>query len=269
MIYQILFLLLLNSVTVIAQLALGDVSDDNAFEAKFELQVYGGASIPLGKYRLLTDVSNDRSAAAIGGYGAFSGSFTPMLSSPWRIGLILGHMHHSFQSKASEIYFSLSELKGSSWNSSYGLLGICFISQYKLYYSIGVYAGIVGYTGGNITSARAVLDTMEVQTWIYKTHLAGAVQATLSLGYHFTPKFSMFVNAAILHAAGLRKGSLLTEKFAINGQNILQQLILTEEKVSVQNQTTIFTLNIGIGFRYKFYEAPEKINYKFNLEENQ
>lgn len=267
MIYPILLLLLLSAPFATAQL--GDISDDNTFEAKFDLQVRGGLSLPLGKYRLLTDISDDRSAAGIGAYSELLGSFTPLLSSPWRIGLTLGYMHHSFQSEASKIYFSLSKLEGSPWNSFYGLLGVHFTSHNKLYYSIGASVGVMGYSGGNITSANIALDTMEVHTWTYGTNPVGAVQARLSVGYHFTPKFSMFVNISILYAAGLRKGDLLTERFVVNGQNIQQQPPLDQKKSSVQNQTTIFALNIGIGFRYKFYEEPEEFNYKFNIEENQ
>lgn len=269
MIYLIslLLLLLLNSTLATAQLE--DISDDKGYEAKFEVQIRGGVSIPLGKYRLLTDISDDRSAAGIGGYGELAGSFTPLLSSPWRMGLTVGYIYHSFLSEASRERFSLSKLEGSPWNLFYGLVGVSFSSHNKLYYSIGASAGILGYSGGNITSASLVMDTMNVQTWTYGTNPVGAVQASLSAGYHFTPKFSMFANASILYAAGLRKGDLVVERFTVDGQNRLQKPALEQKKSTIQNQTTIFALNVGIGFRYKFYEEPEAFNYKFNIEENQ
>jgi hypothetical protein len=267
MTYSILLLLFLSATVATAQV--GELSDENGYEAKFDLQIRGGTSVPLGKYRLLTDISDDRSAAGIGGYGELAGSFTPLRSSPWRIGLTLGYIYHSFQSEASRIEFSLSKLEGSPWNSVYGLLGVGFTSQHKFYYNIGASAGIMGYSGGNIVSASISLDTMDVQTWTYPTSLVGAVQASLSAGYHFTPKFSMFANVAILYAAGLRKGDLVAERFTVDGQNKLQEPALEQKKSTIQNQTTIFAINIGIGFRYKFYEEPEEFNYKFNIEENQ
>lgn len=265
--YSILLLLLLGATFATAQL--GELSDEHGYEAKFDLQIRGGTSIPLGKYRLLTDISDDRSAAGIGAYGELEGSFTPLRSSPWRIGLTVGYIHHSFRAEASRVQFSLSKLEGSPWSSFYALLGVSFTSQNKFYYSIGASAGVMGYSGGNIVSASVVMDTMDVQTWTYGTNPVGAVQARLSLGYHFTPKFSMFVHASILYAAGLRKGDLLTERFAVDGQNMLQGPVLEQKKSTVQNQTTIFALNVGIGFRYKFYEEAEEFNYKFNIEENQ
>lgn len=265
--YLIILILSLNSTIATAQL--DGIDNGKTFQAKFDLRVRGGISIPLGKYRLLTNISDDRSAADIGGHVELLGSFTPMPSSPWRIGLTFGYMHHSFQSEASRLHFSLFKLEGSPWNSLYSLIGIHFSSKKKLYYSIGASAGILGYSGGNITSADIILDTLEVLTWSYGIDPVGAVQASFSVGYHFTPKFSMFANAAILYAAGLRKGDLLEERFALNGQNMVQQPVLEQKSSVAQNQTTIFTLNIGIGCRYKFYEAPEEFNYKFNLEENQ
>lgn len=264
MIYQTFIILLLSSFAATAQL--GDISNDKFFEAKFDVQIRGGLSIPLGKYRLLTDISDDRSAAGLGFYTEISSSFTPLLSSPWRIALTLGYMHHSFQAEASKIYFSLSTLEGSPWNSAYGLLGIYFTSRKKLYYSIGASAGILGYSGGNITSGTTTLDTIKIQTWTYNVHPVGAVQASLSIGYHFTSKFSMFANVAVLYAAGLRRGRFTEERLLINIQS---QRTIEQRNSSVQNQTTIFALNLGIGFRYKIYDDAEEFNYKFNIEENQ
>lgn len=267
MTYLILFLLLFSATLATAQL--GDLSDNKEYEAKFDVQISGGLSIPLGKYRLLTDISDDRSAAGIGAYGELAASFTPLISSPWRIGLTMGYIYHPFQSEASREQFALSKLEGSSWNSYYALVGISFASQHKFYYSIGASVGIMAYAGGDIVSANILLDTMDVQTWTYPISPVGTVQARLLAGYHFTPKFSMFANVSILYAAGLRKGNLVAERFTVDGQNRLQEPALEQKKSTVQNQTTIFALNVGIGFRYKFYEEPEEFNYKFNIEENQ
>lgn len=264
--YLILSLFILSTFVCQAQLK---TPSDQVLSTKFDLTLKGGISIPLGKYRLLTAESDDKSAAGYGVYSELSGSFTPLPTSPWRISLTLGYMYNPFLAAASKEQYQLSLLEGSSWNSTYGLIGIGFTSNDKFFYAIRASAGIVGYVGGNMTSGMNVLDTMCVQTWVYGFNVAGVVQASFSLGYHFTPKFSMFANVALFYAAGLRTGTVSEERFVVDPQNGLQQPALEQKNKSVQNQSTLFTLNAGLGFRYKLYEEPEEFNYKFNIEENQ
>ncbi|BDS11172.1 hypothetical protein [Aureispira anguillae] len=265
--YIFLFLILLNVLHSKAQLR--DSDNDPVFEAKFDLRMDGGISIPLGKYRLLTDESDDRSAANYGVYTELSASLTPLSTSPWRMGFSLGYIHNPFKAAHSKIQYNLPLFKGTNWNSFYGLLGIGFTSETTFFYSVRVGAGVMGYSGGNITKGSLTLDTMQVQTWKYKLSAAGVVQASFSIGYHFTSKFSMFATATIFYAAGVRKGTLLDEFFIVDSKNTPARPVLEQNITQIQNQTTIFTLNIGLGLKYKFYEAAEKIHYKFNIEKNE
>lgn len=242
-------------------------TDDQApLNIKLDVRARIGGSIPLGKYQLLTSESDDRSAAGLGVYHEIMASITPLSSSPWRLAAILGYNYNPFKDEASRKQYKLSLFDSNDWNSFYGIIGIGFISETKFLYGIQAGAGVLGYTGGNITLGHNHLDTMQVKTWRYPLSLSGVVRVSLLAGYQITPKFSMFASAALIYAAGVREGNLTESSYLTNAQNVLQQPALEENNSMEQNQTTIFTLNIGLGFRYKFYKRTNTFHYKFNIE---
>ncbi len=244
-------------------------SDKTVFRPLFDIRVNSGVSIPIGKYRMLTDESDDRSSAGLGVYTEIMSSFPPLTSSPWRIGLTLGYMHHPFESDKSKTYFDLPIFEASPWNSYYALLGVGFISKSKFLYGINISAGILAYSGGNIKSGSITIDTLTVREWSYSTETVAAIKGTASFGYNITPKFSIFGTVSILYAAAIREGELNEEDFLADAQNTAVYPSFNEQNSNVQNQTTIFVINCGLGFRYKFYDIADDFNYKLNLEENQ
>jgi hypothetical protein len=149
------------------------------------------------------------------------------------------------------------------------MLGVGFLSKSRLFYGVNFSIGVLGYTGGNIRSGQIVNDTMELSTWTYDLKASFAIKAGASLGYQITHEFSLFTVVSVYYAAGVRGGTVLEEEFMIDLQSSILYPNVNEQSLSFQNQTTIFTINIGIGLRYKFYEESKSLNYKFNLEENQ
>lgn len=265
-IIYIFFLII--STQIFGQDPVTPTQENKGFEARFDFRVNGGVSIPLGNYRLLTDESDSRSAAGYGGYVELMTSITPMPTSPWRTSFTVGYMHHAFEAAKSKNYYHLPILEGSDWNAFYAMLGIGFLSKKKLYYGIGVDVGVYGYMGGNINSGRIVLDTMELRQWTYPVSASLAFKGTALLGYQITPKFSIFVSASIFYAAGVRKGTLQTDYFETDTQNAPIYPSFLGGAIAIENQISVFTVNIGLGFRYKFYTDPDNFNYKFNAEEN-
>lgn len=89
------------------------------------------------------------------------------------------------------------------------------------------------------------------------------------LGYSITQKANLYATIGLLYSAGTRKGEQFTAYYESTNQNQLQQPIINEKLIETGNQTTIFVLNIGLGFRYKLYEDASDINYQFNIEKDQ
>lgn len=259
---------------VFPAMAQDDASEqpEEEFQFRFDFQAHTGLSVPLGKYRMLTSESDDRSAADYGVYTELMTSITPVPSSPWRVGVALGYMHHPFQVTLSKTQFELPVFEASSWNAFYLCAGIGIASnanRSKFFYNLDAGAGIAGYTGGNIRSGQIIRDTLEVRTWTYPVKAAGVIRAAGRFGYSVTPSLDLFAAVSIFYAVGVRDGMVKEEYFWVNGQNIPQFPTINEKTLFIENQTTIFTLNLGLGFRYKFYKDPAIIHYQFNLEENQ
>jgi len=263
-------LLIFNITGSIAQSTILDpAKGKKEFKAKFDIRANAGISIPVGRFRTLTDESNGGGAAGLGGYGEIMTSMTPLPSSPWRISLTLGYMHNPFESEKSKEFYKLPIFEGTSWNSFYTMLGVGFLSKSRLFYGINFSVGVLAYTGGNIRSGQIVNDTMELSTWTYDLKASLAIKADATLGYQITHQFSLFTIVSLYYAAGVRDGTVLEEEFLTDLQSSILYPNVNEQSLSFANQTTIFTINIGIGFRYKFYEESKSFNYKFNLEENQ
>lgn len=264
----IFILFLVISTQLSGQDPITPTQENKGFEARFDFRVNGGVSIPLGNYRLLTDESDSRSAAGYGGYVELMTSITPLPTSPWRTSFTLGYMYHSFEDVKSKDYYSLPIFEATDWNAFYAMLGVGFLSKKRLFYGVGVDVGVFGYMGGNMKSGQIALDTMELREWTYPVAASLAFKGTALLGYQITPKFSLFISASIFYAAGVRKGTMQTDFLETNAQNEPIYPSVLAESRNYENQTSVFTVNIGLGFRYKFYTDPDNFNYKFNAEEN-
>lgn len=238
------------------------------FEPRFDALANAGLSIPLGKYRLLTDESDGRAAAAYGLYAELAVSMTPLPSSPWRTGLTIGYMHHPFNVAKSKEHYNLPIFEANSWNSFYMLLGISILSKKKLCYGMGFDVGILGYAGGNITSGQIINDTMLVNNWQYPTYTAIAIKGSAFLGYNFSSKLSIFVNMSVLYASGLRYGAHKLNRYLLDTQKMIIHPSIQKESFSHGMQMSIFTINLGISFRYKFHKEADSFNYQFNINEN-
>ncbi|MDC0230615.1 hypothetical protein OAK19_01485 [Aureispira] len=268
--FQFFFLFILSLSQVLGQgNSIKTKNSLKEFQANIDFKVNSGLSIPMGKYRMLTDVSDDRSAAGLGMYVELMSSITPLPTSPWRIGLTLGYMHHPFEEEKSKNLFGLPIFEATSWNSGYGMFGVGFVSKKKIEYGFNIDIGVLAYKGGNIISGEISGDTITISNWSYDLKVAAAIKGTVLLGYQISPKLSFFASASIFYAAGIRKGVLLEEEFLSDAQNIVVYPSLSQETVNKENQTTIYTLNLGLGFRYKFYDIPNNFNYKLNTEDNQ
>ena len=268
--YTIFYLFILGASQILGQI--NPIKTTNAikeFKPNFDFRINTGVSIPLGKYRMLTDVSDDRSAAGLGMYAEIMSSITPLPSSPWRIGVTLGYMYHPFEEEKSKIFFDLPIFEATSWNSGYAMFSIGFANTKKIEYGFNIDIGILAYKGGDIISGNKLGDTITVSKWSYDLKTAAAIKGSIFLGYNIKPKFSFFIVASIFYAAGIRKGFLLEEEFLTDAQNIVVYPSLTQKTLYKENQTTIYTINFGLGFRYKFYDVPNNFNYKLNIEDNQ
>ena len=242
-------------------------SSQHKFKVDFSFS--SGLSIPLGKFKLLTAESNDRSAAGIGGFAQLYTSFRPISRSPWRLGLTIGYMHQPFQAKASAKSFDLPYLNASSWNSYYCLLGLGYSSRGLFLYGIKADFGIMAYHGGDITSGKINNTTLHIRKWKYGLKAVAAVHFQLNLGARINKQLSIFATVSTFYAAALRRGALSTSNHPNNGQQYSRNINPNNEKtVQIENQTTIFVLNCGFGCHYRFFKQKESLHYSINIEEN-
>jgi len=244
-------------------------SSNQPFNPQPDISINSGLSIPLGKYRLLTNQSDDRSSASYGGFVEVLSSITPMPSSPWRVNLTLGYFYNPFDAAASKEAYELPIMTGTDWHIVYTMLGVGYTSKKQFFYGIHFNAGILGFMGGDINSGQIENDTFELNAWAYSPKPAAAVKVTGMVGYSISPKISLYATIGLFYSATTRSGRKTTTYYEPTNQIQLEQPILHEKLIETENQTTIFALNIGLGFRYKFYEESSNLNYQLNIEENQ
>ncbi len=246
-----------------------EAEQDKNLKSKLDLHFYTGVSSPIGKFSLLTAESNDRSAAGLGGFAELYASITPLTSSPWRLGLTIGYMHQPFQVLKSVESYDLPFMQASSWNSYYFMLGIGYCNKQKMLFGINADFGIMGYTGGDILSGEIINNSVFVRSWKYGTKAVGALKLQIKWGLRLNQQVSIFATVATLYAAAIRKGDFYRSECPNTGGPIGRNLSTNNEKtIEIQNQTTIFVVNCGVGFRYQFFKKSESLHYRLNIEQN-
>lgn len=241
----------------------------NEFKSNFDIALSTGVSIPIGKFSLPTDASDDRSSAGIGGFSEIYASLQPLAKSPWRIAATIGYMHQPFETHKSMQSYNIPLMNATSWNSFYFLAGIGYTSKSKILVGIKADVGVMGFEGGDIVSANYNNNTMHVRSWQYSMQAVGVVKASLKLGYRINNKLHIFVDAAILHAAALRNGQLSSKNYV--NTTLLNSRVLNsihEKSVEIENQTTIFVVNCGFGLCYAFNKKTESMHYQLNVAHN-
>jgi len=234
---------------------------------KPKLSVNVGVSQPFGKYTMLADRSDDRSAAGTGMYADLEFAIHPMQTSNWKTGVLIGYMYNPFQVDAAQKFFDLPILQASSWHMGYAMLGISYQSRQRLYYGLGLHVGVVAYDGGDLVIGDIdEYGTWDVYEWNYKLKADPAIKATTKIGYNISDYIGIELHCGIFYAAGFRRGEYSQSNYLMFSSQILPRTG-NERSRENQNQTSVITLNIGLGFHYKFYSSTDsKQLHKFNSD---
>jgi len=214
-----------------------------------EITFNAGTAIPFGKYTMIADKSDDRSAANLGGYGELGCSIRPMKESPFRLATRIGYLHNPYKLDAQEQY-ALHAFEASDWQMGYALLGLTYRTATRFFVGIEFYAGILAYKGGDMTvqtlNHKGELETYD---WQYPLAVAPAIRGNIKLGVHLSRYLSIEAYAGLLGAAGLRNGQANYNTFYDFVKDSGQEAD-KHNHWNTQNQTTVMTITAGLGLTY-------------------
>ena len=217
-----------------------------------------GLSIPFGKFRESSDWMNQTSSAREGFVTEISASLFPRKYSRWQTSVLFGYMYNPFRITDEQIT-NLHAFKSSDWQVGYGMVGLNYTSASRLYVGLDLYIGLLIYDGGNVKFNERTNHMRYVQkSYQYPIHSYIAFKGGLRLGYKVAQRVKVDIFGQLMYAPSHRTGQYIQAHYQLNRSN--EELIYLKEQ-SIQDQTSIMTINIGLSLHYLLirFDADEKL----------
>ncbi len=236
------------------------------FVLKPEIELQGGISLPRGAYRAIAGQPGREGAATMGYYGELSLVQCSAKHPLWNLRLNLGYMQHGFDRDGVMSDFGLDALNVDNWTIAYIMPGLGFRGGGdKLKFELQAALGILLYNGWN--ARRGILDKiqhLEVYSWKFKRSLGGALRLGGQLGYKLGKKTFVFANASIFFGNGRREGQRSRQLYEIDPlYQIAIEPPIVETTETVRQNPIFSMINLGLGFRYRFFEYLYDPNQRY------